>query len=94
MRKYFNVIISGESFKSSKPNPECYRITLDKLGFLPSETVIVEDSTTGIEAGKSMGCRVFAIKNYYGEKELSKADKIFKNHEHILHCLINAQKHL
>jgi len=84
---YFDLIISGESFKSSKPNPECYTLTLNKLGLSPSEAIIVEDSAAGIEAGKKSGCKVFAVMTYLNKRRLSKADKVFKSHKQVLSYL-------
>ena len=56
----FDVIVSGEQFHESKPNPEIYLHTCEALGLPPSACCCVEDSPYGIEAGKRAGLTVFA----------------------------------
>jgi HAD superfamily hydrolase (TIGR01509 family) len=84
IKRYFSVITTGEHFKSSKPDPECYLITLKELNIKPSETIIVEDSEAGIIAGKKAGCKVFGLKNKYNTAQLKKADKAFDNYKEML----------
>jgi len=84
LMEYFGVITTGEQFKSSKPDPECYILTLNKLNIKPSEAIIVEDSEAGITAGKKVGCKVFGLKNKYNLKQLKNADKTFNNYKEML----------
>lgn len=56
----FEVIVSGEQFRESKPNPEIYLHTLGLLGLSARECCCVEDSAYGITAGKRAGLTVFA----------------------------------
>ncbi len=84
---YFDVIVSGEEFNSSKPDPECYQITIKKLNLLPSKIIIVEDSVPGIKAAKTLGCNVFAIKTYLKRNSIFETDKVFKDHFDILKYL-------
>ena len=56
----FEVIVSGEQFRESKPDPEIYLHTLDLLGLPADECCCVEDSVPGIAAGKAAGLTVFA----------------------------------
>lgn len=81
---YFDIIVSGKEFASSKPNPECYKLALKKLQLSPAEIIVVEDSVAGIKAAKAIGCKVFALRTYLKRDYLSKADKSFKNHFGIL----------
>ncbi len=60
LQDYFDVLLSGEMFEESKPNPEIYLTAAKKLGVDPSECVAVEDSTYGIAAGNAAGMRVIA----------------------------------
>lgn len=53
--------VSGEMFKRSKPDPEIYLHTAEKLGVDPSQCLAVEDSTVGITAGKAAGMKVAAL---------------------------------
>ena len=56
----FEVVVSGEQFRQSKPNPEIYLHTLDLLGLPASSCCCMEDSVPGIAAGKAAGLTVFA----------------------------------
>ena len=59
--------VSGEMFKRSKPDPEIYLYTAEKLGVDPSQCLAVEDSTVGITAGKAARMKVAAlIDNRFG----------------------------
>ncbi|OFI50555.1 HAD family hydrolase [Floricoccus tropicus] len=63
LRKYFTVILSGEDFKETKPNPEIYISAINKLDVDPQEALIIEDSEKGIEAGVNSGSDVWAIED-------------------------------
>ncbi|VVB77548.1 Phosphoglycolate phosphatase [uncultured archaeon] len=80
----FDLIIGGEDFNESKPSPEGFLVTLKKLALKPSEVIVVEDSVSGIISSKKAGCKVFAVKTYFEEKDLKEADKIFENHHYLL----------
>lgn len=56
----FDVVVSGEEFLESKPNPEIYLHTLERLGLRAAECCCVEDSVPGIAAGKAAGLTVIA----------------------------------
>lgn len=51
-------IFSAEQVGRPKPSPEVYLFALEKLGLSPHETLVVEDSVTGVMAGKSAGIQV------------------------------------
>ena len=56
----FEVVVSGEQFRQSKPDPEIYLHTLDLLELPARACCCVEDSVPGIAAGKTAGLTVFA----------------------------------
>ncbi len=56
----FEVIVSGEDFRESKPNPEIYLHAIERMGLEARDCCCVEDSVYGIEAGKRAGLTVFA----------------------------------
>jgi HAD superfamily hydrolase (TIGR01509 family) len=77
----FNAVVTADDVKSSKPDPECYRLTVQKLsGFVPgrhlrsSETIAIEDTPAGIKAAKSAGLKVLALPNSYDHAQLPGAD--------------------
>ena len=48
---YFKVIVSGEQFSASKPNPEIFKRAAEALGTQPGRTLVLEDSYNGVRAG-------------------------------------------
>lgn len=46
----FDLILSNEDVINSKPHPEIYWSAMSKMGYLPEETLIVEDSPYGLLA--------------------------------------------
>jgi sugar-phosphatase len=51
----FDAVLTFDDVDHPKPAPEVYLKCLEALDVLPSDTVIIEDSTSGVEAG----CEVF-----------------------------------
>lgn len=60
--EYFDLALSNEDVKNSKPHPEMYWKAMSTLGFLPDETLIVEDSPVGILAAQRSGASVMRVK--------------------------------
>ncbi len=63
IEQYFDVIVSGEQFSESKPDPQIYHYTAARLGVDEKECLVIEDSTLGIQAGVRAGMTVIALKD-------------------------------
>jgi HAD superfamily hydrolase (TIGR01509 family) len=64
--EYFDLILSNEDVKNSKPHPEIYWKAISKIGCFPEETLIIEDSPYGLLAAnrtKSFVMRVESPKD-------------------------------
>ncbi len=61
LTKYFEVIITGDEIERGKPHPDIYLRAAEKLGLAPNECLVIEDSLSGVAAGKAAGMRVAAI---------------------------------
>jgi HAD superfamily hydrolase (TIGR01509 family) len=61
--EYFDLIISNEDVTNSKPHPEMYWKVMSKMGVLPEETLIIEDSPYGLLAANRAKAHVLRIKN-------------------------------
>lgn len=71
-------IFSAEQVERPKPHPDVFEYALEKLQLHPSETLVVEDSPTGVTAAKKAGLRVVGFLG---------AAHIFDGHEaHLLDC--------
>jgi len=60
---FFDLILSNEDVKYSKPHPEIYWKAMSYFGALPETTLIVEDSPTGLTAAFKSGAKVLRVKN-------------------------------
>ncbi|MBM7636454.1 HAD family hydrolase [Streptococcus saliviloxodontae] len=76
---YFQVILSGEEFPESKPNPAIYLEASRRLMLDKGDLVIVEDSEKGIQAGVSAGIEVFGVRDERFGMNQEKASKLFSN---------------
>ena len=59
--EYFDYIVSNEDVNNSKPHPEMYWKTISYFGFLPKETLIVEDSPFGLLAANRSNSNVMRV---------------------------------
>ena len=59
--QYFSIIITGEDVISPKPDPEAYCMACEKLGILPEEALVIEDSPVGVAAAANAGCQTMAV---------------------------------
>ena len=78
---FFDIKLSNESVKFAKPHPEIYWKAMSYFGATPEDTLIVEDSPTGLTAAYKSGAKVLRVKNpkdfdfdkinnaYYSKKE-------------------------
>jgi len=61
--EFMDYIISNEDVQNSKPHPEMYWRAISKMGCLPEETLIVEDSPYGLLAASRAKAHVLRVKN-------------------------------
>jgi hypothetical protein len=57
----FDLIISNEDVNNSKPHPEMYWNAMSKMGVLPEETLIIEDSPFGLLAASRSKANVMRV---------------------------------
>ena len=53
-------LVAAESVTQGKPHPEAFLAGAALLGFAPEECVVIEDSSSGVQAGRAAGCTVVA----------------------------------
>lgn len=58
---FFEVIVTGDEVPHGKPAPDLFLKAAQRLGVLPSECVVLEDSEAGIQAAQSAGMRCIHI---------------------------------
>ena len=80
----FDLVITQEHVTKHKPDPEAYILALAKLAASPEQTLVFEDSTAGIRAGKSSGCDVIADKHEFnGKNDLSGVLKVINTYDEL-----------
>ncbi len=70
MNDYFKVMITKDDVKFKKPNPEVYLKIINDLKIKDLSTcIVVEDSLSGVQAGKQAGLKVIGIFDEYSSKD-------------------------
>ena len=57
LRDFFEVVVTAESAKKSKPSPDLFLYALDQLDMDPSEAIAIEDSENGLVAAEAAGVK-------------------------------------
>ena len=71
----FEYIIGGDNVKRNKPSPDIYNKAIENLQ--TTKNIIIEDSPTGIQAGKDSNSFVLAVnRGIFTNSQLSEADLI------------------
>ena len=58
---FFDVVLSGEEFKESKPNPEIYQKVLKAVNCDPNQVMVLEDTGYGVQAAHDAGIQVVMV---------------------------------
>ncbi|MDO8580990.1 MAG: HAD family hydrolase, partial [Candidatus Omnitrophota bacterium] len=77
LRRYFNVIVTGNEVKHGKPHPEPYLKALKLLTLPAKKTVVIENAPFGIASAKRAGIKCFALQTSLPRCYLAQADEIF-----------------
>jgi HAD superfamily hydrolase (TIGR01509 family) len=68
----FDVEVTGDEVKNTKPDPEPYLLTASRLKLGPEECLVIEDALNGIISAKRAGMKVIAITTSLEKEELEK----------------------
>ena len=58
---YLDFYLSNQDVMKGKPDPEIYNSAIERLGFSPSECLVVEDNERGIQAAKASGAWLMEV---------------------------------
>jgi len=75
----FEHIIYGGMTKHGKPNPDSYFLGMKRFNINPENTMIIEDSVHGIQAGLNAKGKVVALMGSIDIKDMPPAHRIIKN---------------
>ena len=79
--RYFDIILNDTFVTHSKPHPEIYLKCAQALGLPNSQCIVIEDSLSGVEAGKAAGSKVIGITTTHPAHELSHCDLVIDDFE-------------
>jgi phosphoglycolate phosphatase len=66
LRRYFRVVIGGDSSHGRKPDPAGLLYVARAFGVMPGETLMVGDSPIDVETGRRAGTQLCVIKYGFG----------------------------
>jgi HAD superfamily hydrolase (TIGR01509 family) len=69
--RFFTTILDESYVSHGKPNPEIYLKVAQALNLPPEQCIVIEDSLSGVTAGKRAGAKVIGITTTHTEKELA-----------------------
>ncbi|CAI9122144.1 HAD family hydrolase [Brytella acorum] len=61
------VLVTAESIKHGKPQPDCFLLGAEKLGFEARNCVVFEDAPAGIKAGEAASAAVVVITHTHSQ---------------------------
>ena len=93
LNNIFEHIISGDETIRNKPHPEPYFAMMKKLNVLPLNSVIIEDSLHGLQAGLATGAHVIAKTGSVPCKDLSIAHRIVAHLDEITNDMLEELLH-
>jgi HAD superfamily hydrolase (TIGR01509 family) len=70
----FAVRVSADEVEQGKPAPDVYLEAARRMGALPSDCVVIEDSTYGVEGAKAAGMRVVAVPTHLESPAFANVD--------------------
>jgi beta-phosphoglucomutase-like phosphatase (HAD superfamily) len=73
LRRHFPVVVSSEDVTRGKPDPEVYLLAARRLGAVPDDCLVFEDSVVGIRAAVEAGMRAVGVTTAYADDELRAA---------------------
>ena len=80
IKKYFDVIVTADDTTKHKPDPEPVNITLEKLGSLPEESIMVGDTKYDIQCAKNAGIKSVLVGWAFAASEEDKTGENAPDH--------------
>jgi len=73
----FDTVLTGSDLERKKPFPDIYLLAAERLGVSPSDCLVIEDSTSGVIAGKAAHMVVIGFTSAHTAEELRAAGADF-----------------
>lgn len=69
----FETVLTGEEIRRSKPDPEPYLTTAERLKVAPERCLVIEDSIPGVRSAKAAGMTCVALTSSHSAEALAQA---------------------
>ena len=92
IREYFDCLVTGDSVRKGKPDPEPYLKASSTLGIEPGKCVVVENAPLGVRSAKRAGMFCIAITTSLPREYLKEADIVVDDFGEIRGFIDNACK--
>lgn len=92
VEKYFDLIITGDDVKNSKPSPEGILNFVKHFGLKPERVLMIGDSVSDVKAAKEAGVKIASVLwDSYGHEEVigMQSDYYFHSVEEFKNFLFN-----
>lgn len=82
--EYFEVFVTGDYVKRSKPEPDIFLFAAEKMGVSPENCIVIEDSNNGVRAAKKAGMKCVGINSdAEGRQDISTADIVINSFKEV-----------
>lgn len=91
---YFSIIVSGDQFVHSKPEPDIYLTACEKIGTRPQEAYAIEDSYNGIISASRAGMHPIMVPDLLPPTETMRklSEMICENLHEVRKYLVEREK--
>ena len=86
--RVFSSVVTREDVRETKPDPEPYALSVDRLGGDPSCSLAVEDSPTGLASAKAAGLTTIGVGSSRSREELAVADRYVRKIAELEHSAV------
>jgi beta-phosphoglucomutase len=76
----FDWIATRDDVERGKPDPEIYQLVASELGVAPSESLVIEDSPSGVQAAAAAGMHIVAVATPFTREGLHRSGLIPEGH--------------
>jgi sugar-phosphatase len=71
------VFVTAESVAHGKPDPRCYQLGAEGLGFDPADCIVFEDADAGLAAGRAAGAQIVAVASTQSSEGLDRKGELW-----------------
>ena len=80
LRDYFEVVVSGSDVEKTKPSPDIFILTAEKLSVKAEHCIVIEDAEKGIKAAAAAGMKSIAVPDKHTmDNDFSAADFVVES---------------